>query len=85
MDEEDFVEDFEEDFRDEDDMDFDSDLVDGVGFADPNGHSALRAATTDNPRNQPCPTCGKQNVLTLIDVQRHYQCNTCADAAERGW
>lgn len=34
-------------------------LIDGVGFADPGGRSALRAATKSNPRNLPCPTCGE--------------------------
>jgi len=58
------------------------DLIDGVGFADPGGRSALRAATRDNPRDRPCPTCGRENVLTRIDVQRGYQCDHCADAAE---
>lgn len=59
--------------------------IDGVGFADPGGNSALRAATKNNPRDQPCPTCGRKNVLTRIDVQRHYQCDTCANEAERGF
>lgn len=58
--------------------------VDGVGFADPGGNSALRAATRDNPRDCPCPTCGRENVLTRIDRQRGYQCDRCADEAERG-
>lgn len=62
----------------------DGDLIDGVGFADPGGHSALRAATHDNPRDQPCPTCGMENVLTRLDVRRGYQCDRCADAVERG-
>ena len=35
----------------------DDELIDGVGFADPGGRSALRAATRNNPRNLPCPTC----------------------------
>ena len=60
-------------------------LVDGVGFADPGGRSALRAATKRNPRNKPCPTCGSKNVLTLLDVQCGYQCDRCADQAERGY
>lgn len=60
-------------------------LIDGVGFADPGGRSALRAATKDNPRNLPCPTCKRPNMLTPIDVQRGYQCDICADALERGW
>jgi hypothetical protein len=64
------------------DYDPEDDLIDGVGFADPGGRSALRAATPDNPRDQSCPTCGRKNVLTRIDVQRHYVCDRCADAAE---
>jgi len=64
--------------------DFDDYDIDGVGFADPGGRSALRAATRDNPRDRPCPTCGRKNVLTRIDVARGYQCDRCADAAEGG-
>lgn len=60
------------------------DLIDGVGFADPGGRSALRAASRRNPRNRPCPTCGRKNVLTPLDVARHYQCDACADLAEGG-
>ena len=62
----------------------DEDLIDGVGFADPGGDSALRAATPDNPRIHPCPTCGQANRLTPIDVARGYQCDRCADRAEMG-
>ena len=51
-------------------------------FADPGGNSALRRATRRNPRNLPCPTCGAENVLTRADVNRHYQCDRCADADE---
>jgi hypothetical protein len=57
-------------------------LIDGVGFADPGGRSALRAATPTNPRNLPCPTCGRENVLTPLDKAHGYQCDACADAAE---
>ncbi len=64
------------------DEDFEEDLIDGVGFADPGGRSALRASTPDNPRDQPCPSCGAENVLTRIDAKRGYQCDGCADAAE---
>jgi hypothetical protein len=53
-------------------------------FADPGGNSALRAATKSNPRNKPCPTCKQKNRLTPRDVQLGYQCDTCADLAERG-
>ena len=65
--------------------DEDEELIDGVGFADPGGNSALRAETPDNPRIYPCPTCKTPNVLTRIDVARHYQCDSCADRAERGY
>lgn len=68
----------------EDPRDYDYEPIDGVGFADPGGRSALRAATRRNPRNLPCPTCGEKNRLTRIDVLRHYQCDACADLAERG-
>ena len=54
-------------------------------FADPGGNSALHPATKDNPRNLPCPTCGKPNRLTRLDELRHYQCDECADALERGY
>ena len=54
--------------------------IDGVGFAQEG--SALRAETPDNPRNLPCPSCGRENMLTPIDVYRGYQCDYCADAAE---
>ena len=57
-------------------------LIDGVGFANPGGHSALRAETPDNPRDQDCPNCGAENALTRIDRQRGYQCDRCADIAE---
>ncbi|KKN78958.1 hypothetical protein LCGC14_0344340 [marine sediment metagenome] len=65
-------------------LDYDDDLIDGVGFSDPGGTSALRAATRDNPRNLPCPNCGRENMLTPIDRQRGYQCDSCADELEMG-
>ena len=58
--------------------------VGGGDFADPGGNSALRAATKDNPRNLPCPTCGEPDRLTPADRQLGYQCDACADQAERG-
>lgn len=61
---------------------WDDEGIDGVGFADPGGRSALRTATPDNPRNLPCPTCGRPNRLTPLDQSRGYQCDECADAAE---
>ena len=51
-------------------------------FGDPGGRSALRRATSSNPRCHPCPTCGRTNVLTPADVQRGYQCDRCANRAE---
>ena len=68
----------------ESDLDEDHDLIDGVGFADPGGRSALRAETEDNPRNLPCPNCGRPNMLTPADRAHNYQCDACADALERG-
>lgn len=64
------------------DLDDEDDFIDGVGFA--NSGSALRTATKSNPRNLPCPNCGRKNALTPLDRQRGYQCDSCADAAERG-
>jgi hypothetical protein len=61
------------------------DYDDRMQFADPDGKSALRAATPSNPRNKPCPTCGRRNRLTPLDVSLGYQCDTCADKAERGF
>jgi hypothetical protein len=61
------------------------DDYDGPDFADPGGNSALRAATKSNPRNLPCPNCGKKNRLTPADRAQGYQCDSCADRAERGW
>ena len=65
---------------DHDDFDDDRDC----DFADPGGRSALRAARKGNPRNLPCPTCKKKNRLTPADRALGYQCNECADRAERG-
>jgi len=53
-------------------------------YADPGGNSALRAATKSNPRNKSCPNCKRRNMLTPEDVARGYQCDSCADLAERG-
>src|SRR3990167_8407989 len=85
---------YEYDVEDNDDLRYDSygerDTeddeypIDGVGFADPGGRSALRAATCDNPRYLPCPTCHRPNMLTRIEKARGYQCDRCADALENG-
>lgn len=55
-----------------------------LAFADPGGNSALRAAGPGNPRNLPCPNCGEPNRLTPQDKALGYQCDRCADRAERG-
>jgi hypothetical protein len=55
---------------------------DDCDFADPGGRSALRAASKSNPRNLPCPTCKRPNLLTPADRARGYQCDRCADRAE---
>lgn len=60
-------------------------LADGTRFADPGGTSALRAASKGNPRNLPCPNCGEPDLLTPADRARGYQCDACANAAERGY
>lgn len=65
----------------DDDRGFDED-DDGIHFADPGGHSALRAASATNPRNLPCPTCRKPDRLTPADRAAGYQCDECADSAE---
>lgn len=69
--------DFDDDYDGPDDGD-------DIEFAEPGGNSALRAATPNNPRNLPCPTCHAPNRLTPADRALGYQCNTCADRDERG-
>jgi hypothetical protein len=74
-------------FEDFDDYDLDGDrddLDNRLMFADPGGNSALRAADANNPRNLPCPNCRQPNRLTPADKARGYQCDACADLAERG-
>lgn len=56
-----------------------------IDFADPGGRSALRAETPDNPRNLPCRSCGRENMLTPADRELGYQCDFCADQAEMGF
>jgi hypothetical protein len=51
-------------------------------FRDPGGRSALRAASRRNPRNLPCPTCKRPNMLTPQDRAHGYQCDACADRDE---
>lgn len=58
--------------------------IDGVGFQDPGGRSALRRATRNNPRNKPCPECGAKNALTPLDMRAGYCCDRCADRHEGG-
>lgn len=65
-------------------MSYDYDPDDRCDFADPGGRSALRAASKSNPRNLPCPNCKAKNRLTPADRALGYQCDRCADQAERG-
>lgn len=51
-------------------------------FETPGGDSALRRETRSNPRNLPCPTCKRPNMLTPADQRRGYQCDLCANAEE---
>lgn len=51
---------------------------DDYDFADPGGHSSLRAGR----RTHPCPTCGEPDRLSDADVRLGYQCDECADRAE---
>jgi hypothetical protein len=66
------------------DYNYDDDEGFGPDFADPGGNSALRRATPTNPRNLPCPTCERPNLLTPADRRMGYQCDSCADKQERG-
>lgn len=47
-------------------------------FANPGGKSALRAG----PRRYPCPTCGREDMLSAADMRLGYQCDRCADIDE---
>jgi hypothetical protein len=67
-------------FWDDDYPDYDR-TPDESEFRDPGGNSALRAGK----RTKPCPTCGRKNALTVKDVQLGYQCDPCANRAERGF
>jgi len=69
----------DEEYEYYDDDEYIRESIDGVGFADPGGSSALRAETEDNPRNLPCPTCKGENLLTRIDMLRGYRCDMCAE------
>jgi len=60
----------------------DDDLYDEGGPCFANSGSALRCATKDNQRNLPCPTCGREDMLTPADKALGYQCDYCADEAE---
>lgn len=63
----------------------DDDLYDDYEPCFARSGSALRCASESNPRNLPCPTCGRENILTPQDVALGYQCDYCADQAERNY
>ena len=67
----------------DDDLDEAAEMLDD-DFADPGSNSALRASSPSNPRDQPCPTCKWPDSLTRADVAHGYQCDSCANACERG-
>jgi hypothetical protein len=76
----------EEEWQDYVDRQMDREFYgDDLSFADPGGESALRAATSSNPRNQTCPDCDTKNVLTVEDRRLGYCCNRCAERKERGF
>lgn len=68
---------------DYDDCDDSSDDYDDDDFADPYGMSALRAENVFSLRNFPCPTCGRDNMLTSRDRNLGYQCDICAEEIEK--
>lgn len=70
------------DYDDDDDFYDDDEAIERMDFAEPGGKSALRAETKTNPRNLPCPTCKRPNMLTPKDSGLGYQCDICADIAE---
>jgi hypothetical protein len=53
-------------------------LREAMNFRNAGGKSALRSGK----RTEPCPTCGRPNMLTKEDVRRGYQCDYCANALE---
>ncbi len=56
------------------------------GWVFANEGSCLHAPSDDMPRDQPCGQCGNENRLTILDKQRHYVCDSCADRNEGiGW
>jgi hypothetical protein len=71
---------FEEDGDDDLELDEDGEF----DFAEPGQASAMLAATRDNPRSFPCPSCGREGKLTALDLERGHQCDRCARAAEGG-
>ncbi len=73
------------DGEDFDDLDPDTEEYDRNRFADPGGKSSLHPATPDNPRDLPCGSCGRENMLTPLDKASGYQCDICAEETEGGY
>jgi hypothetical protein len=69
----------------DEEYDLEENIMDNCDFQDPGGDSALRRATEGNPRNLPCPNCGRVNMLTPLDAILGYQCDICADEQEGGY
>lgn len=57
----------------------------GRGIGEVLDEVRIRKATKGNPRNLPCPTCGRPNMLTPADKAKGYQCDRCADRDEGGY
>jgi len=81
-DRDDYPDRFLDDNEEDEEVELDEDEARRREFENPG--SALRRATPSNPRIHRCPTCGGRNRLTQRDVDLHYQCDECADAAEMG-
>jgi len=62
----------------------DYDDYDGPDFADPGGAQCTEGGEQAQPAQSAVSDCGKKNRLTPADRAQGYQCDTCADQAERG-
>jgi hypothetical protein len=52
---------------------------------DPTMFANSGSALSVGDRTKPCPTCGEPDKLTIKDARMGYQCDDCADTAERGY
>jgi len=61
-----------------------TDDADNLEFADPGVAGALRSLHGETPRNQPCPDCGGENLLTSQEVAKGRWCRSCWYNADWG-